>query len=309
MAAYDRQSAGYYADSFWDTPCADGIIATSAGIVNVEQEFKKRMKGEKRSEWEARFVRNFVNPQTAKTEVEAACFVKIKDPRQKVMFRHWDGMNDCAHFVSRCLGDGGLTSVYAAGVPILEQNLRKLAITKTFGNRISYDRGKRIVASGILKPGDVIIYYTPQGTQGAHSVFYLGGGTMACHTRSRYDESWQIGSEYKVRFIHFSHDDPLPQPKLKQVLPGWWEVTYQQKKYYYYFHANGQVGYIKTKPANKHRPISVPTQRGYWFGSNSQQYTIIWSDTGSVERFRLIGSDRQQGDYNDQKNALTAEKL
>jgi hypothetical protein len=56
MAAYNRDAAGNYADSFYDMPCDDGFIAMSTGICNVEQEFKKRMKGEKRDDWEAKFL-------------------------------------------------------------------------------------------------------------------------------------------------------------------------------------------------------------------------------------------------------------
>ena len=38
------------------------------------------------------------------------------------------------------------------------------------------------------------------------------------------------------------------------------------------------------------------------------EHNINWSDTGAVEKDRLVTSDRQEGDYNGTKNAPTAEK-
>ena len=45
-----------------------------------------------------------------------------------------------------------------------------------------------------------------------------------------------------------------------------------------------------------------------WSGKNIDEHMIIWSDTGTDEKDRLVTSDRQEGDYNGTKNALTAEK-
>jgi hypothetical protein len=311
MPSYNRTNAYYYADSFWDGPCHDNIIATSKGIVNVATEFKKRLKGEKRSDWRAQFVWNFVDPKTGKKHMEAACFIHNRT-KQEVMFCPWKGMNDCAHYVSRCLGDGGMTSVYAAGVPQLESNLiglEKQKLTKTFGDKVDVDRGQRIVDSGILKQGDVIIYYNPGGRQGAHSSFYLGEGKIACHTRARFEFDWPLDRTAKYRFIHFSHDDQPPSSYLKRHLIGWWEVNWGTAKYYYYSSAEGKVAYQKTPPRDTSRGISSPAQRGYWFGKNSREHTIIWAVTGTVEKFKLTGAKSQTGDYNDAKKALVAKKL
>jgi hypothetical protein len=310
MAAYNRDAAGNYADSFYDMPCDDGFIAMSTGICNVEQEFKKRMKGEKRDDWEAKFFWDFVDPKTGTMHDEAACFENKASRANRVLFCPWKGMNDCAHFVSKCLQDGGLRkSIYSPRVPDLEKNLRQLTITKTFGDRIDLERARRIVNTKILKKGDVVVYYKSKGSNGGHSAFYVPDGKITCHTRCRLEEDFNILPGWCYRFIHFSHDDPMPQPQLKQKLAGWWETIYNSKKYYYYYQSNGKVAYTYTKPKNKNQSISAPSQRGYWFGKNSREHLVIWSETGTVERFTFIASDRQKGDYNDRKNVLTAEKL
>lgn len=309
MASYNRTDAVDYATSYWDSPCTDDVIATTHSTVSVKSKFKEVLPGEKESNWMAQFKWDFKDPRSGKTEPEAACFVDLRDTSNVVMFHGWQGMNDCAHFVSCCLKSGGESSVFSSSVPILESNLRGLKNTKTFGDKIDFQRGARILATGHFRKGDVIIYYAKGAQNAGHSAIYMGEGLMTCHTRSRLNKPWQIGNGYRYRLIHFGDDDAAPMTSLKQALRGWWEVSYGTAKYYYYYQADGKVAYVKKKPASTQGKIVSPKQRGYWFGNGAAKHTVIWSDTGSVEQFQLVGSNRQVGDYNGSKNSLKAEKL
>jgi hypothetical protein len=79
------------------------------------------------------------------------------------MFQGWDGLGDCAHFLSSCLTAGGIRDLRTDWVPFVNSFLRNLSFSKTVGSEIPADRAKRIVDKGVMKKGDVILYIAPPG--------------------------------------------------------------------------------------------------------------------------------------------------
>jgi hypothetical protein len=324
MARYDREAARKEAQTHWNIPCRDGLISRiGAPPLNVEQERKRLGLG---SDWHAQFFWNFSSGGTV--ELEAACFVRGSDP--PVMFQGWAGLGDCAHFMSKCLQAGGLKDASTDFVPALEVYLRGLSITKTLAEKVSAERGERIIKTNIsggplFKKGDVILYYDPTGTkiQGYgpiyhHSALYVGyvsnggnlEGSVSCHTRSRFLEPWLIFGANDTdlyTLIHFSEDDPV-DASLTSMLEGWWQVTWRGNTYFYNYQRNGRVSYGSRKPASTSQKLLSPEGTGYWFYAGGRSHVICWTKSGSVEEFTLTSSGNQSGKWNN-LDTLSATKM
>jgi hypothetical protein len=306
--AYQRTAARRYAHKHWDIPCDDGLVAvkSSSKGLSMEEAFRKKMQGERRADWQAAFLRNVQHNGT--TEVEACCFIPTSPNAtyREVVFATWSDLNDCAHYVLKCLQAGGIRLKDIGGVPILEQELRKLLNTRTLADRVPSSAAKRILETGLMKKGDVIAYCGKNGF--FHSSLYLGNKKIACHTTSRWESDWNLYSKDRVSLIHFSDDDPAPSTKQASWLPGWWEVIWKSTRYYYYYSRSGRVSYTKTRPKSLKGGMVAPMGKGYWFRESADQYVIIWMKTGSVERFLLVSKDSQDGKWNGQ-DRLTSKKL
>jgi len=286
---FNRNSAFLYARKHWEIPCDDGLISvkSSSKGLSVEHEFRKRMDGAPRSDWQAAFILRDSG------KGEDACFIPstVSAPDQKVVFDTWSDLNDCAHYVTKCLRAGDAPLQDIGGVPILEQKLRGLGNTKTLTDKVSTGAAQRVLktvvdGSTLMKQGDVILYAKTSKSGLFHSAFYLGDNKIACHTASRWNNHWNLYPSRKISLIHFTSGDPAPSSTQKQWLPGWWEVIWKGNKYYYHYTSSGRVTYTKTKPQNLKSSTA----------------------TGDVEQFLLESESSQTGKWNGQ-DRLTATKL
>jgi len=290
--ALDRVAAIDYARRFWNRPCDDGVFWLTDQVVNVEQK-RRELRAPVSEGWEAFFVSNGSGAEKAVFKRTVSGVVEIK------LIQPWEGLADCAHFLSKCLQAGG-KSINERGVPELVRKLRERTDTKTLAEKVPQDRGQRIVNSGIFKNGDMIGYFNidPAGDfdgvrNYSHSTMYAGKlndtdpGRVTCHTISRFPglsfvaDEWFLHSGYNYTFIHFSDDDPLPTPAMAVSLSGWWKVEYGARTEYYYIFRDGRARYTLRAPASN-RELHVAEGSAYWFQA-LDKVTFIWQKTGTVE--------------------------
>ncbi len=302
--AYNRDNAVNYARTHWNTNCHDGVISI-IGAPAISVEGKKREKGlTPSSAWTVQFQPSFTHPDrngVNVTEAEAALFVGPGGRTE--FFQGWDGLGDCAHFLSNCLTAGGIRDLKTDWVPFVNTFLRNnLSFTKTVGSEIPAERVQRIIDKGVMKKGDVILYIAPPGGElgggYVHSAIFVSDSTISCHTISRFNENWDAPHSdggYTYTLIHFGHDDPVNHQDEK--LSGWWEVKWRGVSYFYYFE-RGRVWYTKTRPTSKAKPQTQDS--GYYFGRLTSTFLICWTGSGTVEDF-MISADEQSlaGTWND----------
>jgi hypothetical protein len=66
----------------------------------------------------------------------------------------WDGLGDCAHYLSRCLKQGLNAQVPEVWkVDPLVKALQKLPGTKTLVEKVSKTAAQRVIDSGVFQPG------------------------------------------------------------------------------------------------------------------------------------------------------------
>lgn len=301
--AFARADAVKYADKFWNIPADDGVFWLSNQSVNVNQVrlhnviptpfWKKAPAGDG---WNPSFVDDGAGG-------EKAVFRRaVSGTMEEILINPWDGIADCAHFLSRCLTAGGLR-ISELGVPSLVSKLQGLANTKTLCERVTTDAGQRVVDSGVFKPGDMVGYFNidPKGDYGgakqySHSAMYVGkiGGTtdggITCHTicrfpgRSWVEDSWWLKApgHYTYTLIHFADDDPLPDPVKTAALTGWWQLDYSGRTEYYLVQA-GSATYTKRAPTRGQTVVHIPEGTAYWFMAPNGEITFTWRKTGTVE--------------------------
>jgi hypothetical protein len=184
---YDRAAAVGYARRFWDRPCDDGIFWRTDYAVDVAG-MRKVLHAPAKDGWEARFV-----PDGA--GAEHAVFKRDTGDPNEIEIQPWDGLADCAHFLSRCLSAGGF-AIKEISVPKLVNHLKGRGDTKVLAERVTRERGQGIVDTGILKKGDMLGYFniSPEGDYGgrrqySHGTMFIGKiragdeGRITCHTK------------------------------------------------------------------------------------------------------------------------------
>ncbi len=310
-----RSSVKDYVEKFWLHPCDDGVIHSYVkGSFKVEDERHRLAKLGKLPDaksWTAVFVPDVDDSNTLLPGKERACFIRpnpaghvIPVPGNRpqeidgkfdvVTFHHDKGLVDCAHYVSRCLTTSGV-KINQPGVDGLVTTLRKMKDTKTLGHKVSRAQGDRILATGVMQPGDVVTYLPPKANGYSHSTIYMGpdkDGThrITCHTLSRhqsfYDDSpWSITTAEGWRFtlIHFGHDDTTVPAAFAAALPGWFQVESAGKTRFYRFLTNGHVQRLDRKPPNSAQVAVPETSRGYWF-IKSMEVIVCWPHQGDLDR-------------------------
>jgi hypothetical protein len=105
---------------------------------------------------------------------------EVKGTLEEKEIQPGDGLADCAHFLSRCLTAGGF-SAQEISVPKLVEHLKRRPDTKVLAERVTQERGQRIVDSGIFKRVDMLGYFNidPRGDYGgrrqySHSTMFVG---------------------------------------------------------------------------------------------------------------------------------------
>src|SRR5262249_12787720 len=132
----------------------------------------------------------------------------------------WGELDDCAHFVSCCLGQGGRFSIPGSvngvygkyNVDDLIGWLAAHPATKVLGRSkrgITLSPAEARDSLDDLQEGDVIGFFPPLNGY-IHSALYLGQGNIACHTYCRsdqlgctWDNSWDsVSAAFAYTFIH-----------------------------------------------------------------------------------------------------------
>lgn len=288
----NRVAAIDYAKRFWNRPCDDGVFWLSNDVVSVERK-RKELKAPVADKWEPFFVSDGKGREQAVFQRTVGGLVETK------LIQPWEGLADCAHYLSKCLQAGGI-KVNERGVPSLVNTLQARADTKTLAEKVTRDRGQKIVDTGIFKNGDMIGYFNvdPAGDYGgarnySHSTMYAGkldaadAGRVTCHTISRFpglsfvEDRWFLHDGYTYTFIHFSSDDPIPNPAVATALSGWWKVEYAGRTEYYYIYKDGRARYTTRVPKSSGE-LHGPDGTAYWF-PELNKVTFIWRKSGTLE--------------------------
>ena len=308
--AYKRTDAVSFADTHWNIPADDGIFWLSNQSVSISQvrlhnviptsSWKKAPVGEG---WQPFFVDDGGGG-------EKAVFRRVvSGTTEEILINSWDGIADCAHFLSRCISAGGV-KMNERGVPSLVNTLQSLPNTKTLCEKVVKEAGQRVIDSGVFKPGDMAGYFNidPAGDYGgakqySHSAMYAGkiggktDGGITCHTicrfpgRSWVEDSWWLKppGHYTYTLIHFSDDDPTPDPVKAAALPGWWQLDYAGRTEYYLMRS-GSVTYTKKAPTTGQTTVHLPEGTAYWFMAPNGEITFTWRKSGTVEVWTPAGS-------------------
>jgi hypothetical protein len=111
----NRKAAIDYARRFWDRPCDDGVVWLTNAPIHVDHARKDL--GTPASEgWEARFIPDGMGAEKAVFQRPFRGFIQHK------LIHQWDGLADCAHFLSKCIQAGG-THVSEISVPKMVRSL------------------------------------------------------------------------------------------------------------------------------------------------------------------------------------------
>src|SRR5690348_8705755 len=132
--SYRRNAALDYAEKHWNTACHDNRISL-IGANAIDVPGKKREMG-LGDEWIMRFI--------VTGGSDKAAFVHTITGEQKV-FQPWEGLGDCAHFMSNTLTAGGIEGLVTDYVPFLNGFLRKLPFVKILASEAAGERAKRII--------------------------------------------------------------------------------------------------------------------------------------------------------------------
>ncbi|MEO6809456.1 MAG: hypothetical protein ABI353_10145 [Isosphaeraceae bacterium] len=305
---YDRAKAVQHAHDHWNSPCNDGIFWLSNDSVNVEAK-RKELHAPAKDSWVLRFVPDGKGG-------EEAVFLRPKHPGgvpipklagtwERKLIQPWEGLADCAHYLSECLRAGGLTTVNERGVKSLVNTLRARSDTKTLADVVPQDNAQHVIDSGIFKPGDMIGYFNISATGDyggkqdyTHSTMYVGKdpaknkGRVTCHTKSRFmdlynDDEWFLASgDYKYTLIHISADDTPPTKATQDRIEGWWTVEYAGQKEFYRFTRQGTVKFTMHQPKTNTSTVQTEISSGYWFESGSR-VIVFWQKWGVVDLFDL----------------------
>ncbi len=303
---FNRKSAVDYADKYWNIPADDGIFWLSNQGVQIDQVRQSNVIGN--ATWRKAPVADGWQPFFVNDNVggEKAVFRRlVAGKTEEILINSWDGIADCAHFLSRCLTAGG-AKVGERGVASLMQTLQARSDTKTLCEQASTNAAQRVIDSGIFKPGDMIGYFNvdPKGDyDGAkrytHSTMYVGkingnkDGGITCHTICRFpgkswvEDSWWLKppGHYSYTLIHFSDDDPVPNAIHVNKLAGWWQLDYAGRTAYYLIKKDGSATYTMMAPKVAQSSVNAPQESAYWFMAPSGAITFVWRKTATVEQW------------------------
>ncbi len=301
---YTRAKAVGFADTHWNTPADDGLFWLSNEAVVIEQVRKANVvptsawkKAPAAEGWQPVFV------DDGKGGEKAVFRRVVGGITEEILINPWEGIADCAHFLSRCLTAGGL-NISERGVPSLVQTLKGLHNTKVLCEQVDKDGGQRVIDNGLLKPGDMIGYFNvdPKGDYGgarqySHSGMFVGkingskDGAITCHTicrfpgRSWVEDSWWLKppGHYAYTFIHFTDDDPVPDRGKVDALAGWWQLEHLGKTEFYLVRRDGTAQYTLSKPKKGQLVAPHAPNSAHWFMGSAGDVTFVWRKAGTIE--------------------------
>jgi hypothetical protein len=286
----DRDAARKYALKFWNRACDDDRIGVPSGSVSVADK-RKSMKAPASEGWEVFFVAD-------KNTRERGVFRRTKDGKIEDMpdpVVSADDLEDCTHYVSKCLLNGGVTLTETYRANELITALIGASYTKVLGERVARSEGQKIVDSGIFKVGDAIGFFNKsKGDRYSHSAMFVGADTsdssnvggLTCHSSCRFggltgawngdtEDAWFLydkdGQSYTL--IHLSEDDSALLPLTMKWLTGWWQMG----NVFYFVDARGIAQSTTKKPKNAKETLAHSNRYAYLFQGHDQ-ITFIWRD-------------------------------
>jgi hypothetical protein len=195
---YDRNSAVAYGNANWNKVVTDGLFWINSGT-------------------ESSYAAGSAVPVNATNEA--------------------DGIgDDCAHFVSSCIGSPGVT---AGGLTIPSRGvvagsygepgaarLDELLVGNSGGGYgTKYEYGTLVSSVSQLTPGDVIGYDWDGSGDGSmsgidHTVLYIGNNEVDCHATSHKGANWTLGGADDYFFIHITLADSIVPTAPTNSLPS-----------------------------------------------------------------------------------------
>ena len=282
---YDRNKAVAYADYFWDKVCSDGKFYLNKTGAPLDISAGTELKNLKR---------------------------KDDEGKERVLF---DYGNDCAHFVSSCIGEpqkfknagkeeGGGLSIKDRGGAYGEPGARNLM------NFLLRNVGVEKKDISELEPGDVVLVnklYNSEGKLigGNHIMLYMGKDeegkhTISAHTQSQKREQFlKHYSKYEeIVFIHILDIKPptLSEPRdgatnIRNDVQFSWNAVNNAKKYEIEVLRNKSVIHRSETTFTSYdlpTPVKLESGQSYTWrvkaGNNSNQWTSFsteWTFTMS----------------------------
>jgi len=306
----NRNDAMDYAKKFWNKLTDDDKFAHhNDGIVNVTHA-RLKMKAPK-NEWEGVFVSDGKNG-------EKGVFRSIKDGTTKPdPFVEWNMLDDCTHYVSRCLKAGGVTVTETGRANELAVQMIQSTETKALAIMCSQADGQKIIDTGVFKEGDFVAYANAKGNY-THTAMFVGRrrgtsgdpGGITCHTVCRFqgltkawngadDDNWFLGGDHTYTLVHFADDDARVSAATLGWLKGWWKAGNE----FYYIGTDGRAYSTRIKPHRAQQVLAASPTAGYCFEGNSD-VLFIWRLPGGgvrIERWTAPsgknGPSRKVGDF------------
>lgn len=296
--AIDRNGAVDFAKKFWNRVADDDKFWTSNEPI-ITANKRKKMNAPKADGWEVFFV-----PDGHGEEDAVFCrFANGKIVERKAdPVAGWDLLDDCTHYVCRCLMEEGISLKETPRANELTEAMISHQKTKTLAVRTNQAEGQKVVDSGIFKPGDMVGYYTRARNRYTHTAMFVGfqlgtsndPGGITCHTLCRFqgltkdwngatDDNWFLHEGLDYTLIHFSEDDPVISQATLGWLPGWWSIG----KEFYFVSENGRAFATHAKPSQASFRIAAGTSQGYYFDLGNE-ILFIWRRPGAkaqVERW------------------------
>ena len=289
--ALDRKAAVDYAKKFWNRVADDDKIAISSGQILLADK-RKSMKAPASDGWEAFFVSDgaagekAVFRRTINGKVE-----QMRDP-----IADWDALDDCTHYVCRCLIKEGIELRQTGRANELAEAMIKSENTKTLALKASQDAGQKVIDSGVFKPGDLVAYYSEKKGRYHHTAMFVGKqttdpkdpGGITCHSLCRFegltkawnganDDAWFLsGGDDSFTLIHFSEDDQEISATTRKWLPAWWSVG----KDFYFVTDNGRAFSTPLPPPKATHKILSGNSVGYYFEAGAGAVTFVWRKPG-----------------------------
>jgi hypothetical protein len=284
--AIDRKAAVDYAKKFWNRVADDDKIAISSGQILLADK-RRSMKAPASDGWEAFFVSNggagekAVFRRTVKGTME-----EMPDP-----IVDWDALDDCTHYVSRCLINEGISLTETGRANELAEAMIKSGQTKTLALKASQAAGQKVVDSGVFKPGDLVAYFSDKKGRYHHTAMFVGKqttdpkdpGGITCHTVCRFegqtkawngadDDAWFLHGGDSYTLIHFSEDDGGISAATLKWLPGWWNVGSD----FYFVTDKGRAFSTPLKPHKATQKVLHGNSVGYYFEAGGGDVTFVW---------------------------------
>jgi hypothetical protein len=291
--AIDRKAAVDYAKKYWNRVTDDDKFWTSNAVVSLAAK-RKSMNASAADGWEAFFVSDHARGENAVFRRTVAGTVEeMPDP-----IATWDELDDCTHYVCRCLIKEGIALTETPRANELAEAMIKSNKTKTLALKVSKELGQKVVDSGVFQPGDLVAYYTASKNRYTHSAMFVGNqtgrtgdpGGITCHTVCRFegltqawngasDDAWFLHDGLSYTLVHFSEDDAVVSAATTKWLPGWWKIG----KEFYCVLDNGRAFATASKPLKASHKLLAGNSAGYYFERGGQVVFIWRKPVGKVQ--------------------------